>query len=239
MQRITLFSSRKPSGHCNHNEKNHLSPWTPLGRPLDAPWTPLGRPLDAPWTPLGRPLDERSRSDFFRVSSFRPRLSAKLPGSCFEIGLSQILISGGLLWIEEFWKRYTLYANPYPPPCNLQAISELDENEVKDGLLLERLARTVNLSPSRLRALIKAETGLTLKQHLKQLRLEKAMKMVETTYLTINQILVEVGVNDPSHFLKDFKRAYGVTPTEYRKRQAKGKPDTEQLNRPINNQNGQ
>jgi len=80
------------------------------------------------------------------------------------------------------------------------------------------MAASVNLSYSRLEHLFKAETGMTPVSYLKKLRIEKARELLETTFLTNQQIIVKVGMYDESHFIKDFKKAYGLRPSQYRKR---------------------
>jgi len=79
------------------------------------------------------------------------------------------------------------------------------------------MAASVNLSYSRLEHLFKAETGVTPVSYLKKLRIEKARELLETTFLTNQQIIIKVGIYDESHFVKEFKKAYGLRPTEYRK----------------------
>ena len=79
------------------------------------------------------------------------------------------------------------------------------------------LAVLVNLSPSRFRHLFKQETGITPAQYLKDCRLQKAEKMLRTTFLTIKQILKQVGIASNAHFVRDFRRKYGTTPTAYRR----------------------
>ena len=81
---------------------------------------------------------------------------------------------------------------------------------------LDDLAQSLNLSPSRLRYLFKTETGLTPAQYLKHLKMEKAKELAESTNLRVNQILAMIEVGDGSHFLRDFKNAYGLTLSEYR-----------------------
>ena len=78
------------------------------------------------------------------------------------------------------------------------------------------LAVLVNLSPSRFRHLFKQETGITPAQYLKDVRLAKAEKMLRTTFLSIKQILKQVGIASNAHFVRDFRRKYGTTPTAYR-----------------------
>jgi transcriptional regulator GlxA family with amidase domain len=90
------------------------------------------------------------------------------------------------------------------------------EKHLNSELSLDVLAQSVNLSTSRLRHLFKAETGSTPAQYLKSLRMSRAKKLVETTFLNIKQIRCSIGVRDKGHFARDFERSYGLTPTQYR-----------------------
>lgn len=74
----------------------------------------------------------------------------------------------------------------------------------------------LNLSASRLRHLFKAQTSMTPTQYLKSQRLERAHYLLEATFLSVKQIRQKVGLRDDSHFVRDFKRAYGFTPKQYR-----------------------
>lgn len=80
------------------------------------------------------------------------------------------------------------------------------------------LARLVNLSPSRLRHLFKADTNMTPTQYLHTLRMQEAKQLLETTWLRIKEIGSRVGIAGQSHFVREFKRAYGFTPVNYRAR---------------------
>ena len=52
--------------------------------------------------------------------------------------------------------------------------------------------------------------------YLRALRLEQARELLQTSRLTVKQIMNEVGVEDKSHFAREFKKTYGLTPTAYR-----------------------
>jgi len=80
------------------------------------------------------------------------------------------------------------------------------------------LAALVNLSPSRFRHLFKQETGTTPAQYLKEHRIRRAEKMLRTTFLSIKQILKQVGIASNTHFVRDFRNVYGMTPTAYRRK---------------------
>lgn len=94
---------------------------------------------------------------------------------------------------------------------------EVMSGNIHRHLPVGSLASSVNLSYSRLEHLFKAETGMTPASYLKKLRIEKARELLETTFLTNQQILIKVGLYDESHFIKDFKKAYGLQPSQYRK----------------------
>jgi AraC family transcriptional regulator of arabinose operon len=79
------------------------------------------------------------------------------------------------------------------------------------------LAVQVNLSPSRFRHLFKQETGTTPGQYVKEARLRRAAKLLRTTFLTIKQILKQVNLGSNAHFVHDFRKLYGITPTAYRR----------------------
>lgn len=82
---------------------------------------------------------------------------------------------------------------------------------------VEESARMVNLSASHLQKLFKQEVQISPIAFLHDLRLEKSRELLETTFDKLYQIRYEVGIRNESHFTHDFKRKFGVTPTQYRK----------------------
>jgi AraC-like DNA-binding protein len=60
--------------------------------------------------------------------------------------------------------------------------------------------------------------------------------LLTTTFLSVKQIVRRVGLTDESHFVRDFKRSYGVTPGEYRKPRSKS---STQLDSSTNSKFGQ
>jgi transcriptional regulator GlxA family with amidase domain len=95
----------------------------------------------------------------------------------------------------------------------LRLISE----DLRHPLVLEEIARAVNLSEPHLRYLFRVETGMTPAQHLKSLRMRKAKELLEGTFLNVKQIMFQVGINDKSHFTRAYRSVYGQAPAEYRK----------------------
>jgi transcriptional regulator GlxA family with amidase domain len=81
---------------------------------------------------------------------------------------------------------------------------------------LKDLSILVNLSPSRLGHLFKLHTGMSLTLYRKLLKLQKAKELMEKSCLSIKEIMVSVGISDKSHFTKDFKKIFGLSPIQYR-----------------------
>jgi len=79
------------------------------------------------------------------------------------------------------------------------------------------LAALVNLSPSRFRHVFKEETGVSVTQYLRELRLERAEFLLRTTFLSIKEVMTESGLTSMSHFVQYFKKKYGRTPSAYRR----------------------
>jgi predicted transposase len=46
--------------------------------------------------------------------------------------------------------------------------------------------------------------------------MQQAAILLTTTFLSVKEIVRRVGLTDESHFVRDFKRLYGMTPSEYR-----------------------
>src|SRR5919112_278476 len=74
----------------------------------------------------------------------------------------------------------------------------LMKSSLHKGWSADRLAERVNLSPSRLHQLFKRETGLPPARYLRLLRMQRARELLETTHLSVKQVMARVGVTDES-----------------------------------------
>jgi transcriptional regulator GlxA family with amidase domain len=90
-------------------------------------------------------------------------------------------------------------------------------DNLNQELLLDELACSVSLSSSRFHNLFKVETGTSPARYLRDLRFTRAKEMLEGSLLSVKQIMAAVGITDRSHFDRQFKKAYGVTPVQYRR----------------------
>jgi len=84
-------------------------------------------------------------------------------------------------------------------------------------LTLAEMADTVDLSRFRLSHLFKVHTGTSPERFLTRVRMEKAKHLLETEFLTVKEVMSQVGVSDASYFTRRFKEATGVTPGKLRR----------------------
>ncbi len=94
----------------------------------------------------------------------------------------------------------------------------LERNYSYDISLDELAKRKYFVSSSYLSRKFKSYTGQTFMKYLISFRMKKAKCFLECSQMDISDIAVYVGYNDPSHFTQTFRRFYGVTPKEYRKK---------------------
>jgi transcriptional regulator GlxA family with amidase domain len=103
------------------------------------------------------------------------------------------------------------------------------ERRMAEPLRIADLAVGVNLSVSRFTLIFRDSTGRSPAQHLRHLRLERARLLLETTFLSVKEVRALVGINDASHFTRDFGRAYGASPRMWRERVSRPPPASSAL----------
>jgi AraC family transcriptional regulator, arabinose operon regulatory protein len=100
----------------------------------------------------------------------------------------------------------------------VQAVIEYMLEDLSRPLRLQEVAHSVNLSASRLQHLFKADTNMTAAQYLKSLRMQRAKQLIDSTFLNTKEIMQRVGMKDESHFVREFKKFYGLPPGSYKQR---------------------
>lgn len=91
------------------------------------------------------------------------------------------------------------------------------EAHLQDPLDPKAAARHAGISASHLRKLVKQETGKSLSQHLKTLRVELAKQLLMESPLNMNELAWRVGYTSAPHFCTVFKKETGKTATEFAK----------------------
>ncbi|MHA1553613.1 MAG: GlxA family transcriptional regulator [Alphaproteobacteria bacterium] len=83
---------------------------------------------------------------------------------------------------------------------------------------LVKLADSLRVTSRTLNRRFKAATGETPLEFLQKARIEHARRLLETTNVSVDEIVHRVGYEDTSSFRRLFKRVTGISPLEYRQR---------------------
>ncbi len=96
-----------------------------------------------------------------------------------------------------------------------KAIAFINDNFTKQ-FSLDFLAEKFNCSGNHFIKKFKEKTGYTPIKYLSIKKIEEAKRLLESTDLTINEVMEKVGYEDASYFSKLFKKLVGYSPKNYR-----------------------
>lgn len=97
------------------------------------------------------------------------------------------------------------------------------ENYVRQNYRTTTLSGTAeyfHLSPAYLSTLIKKHTGVTFSSIIQKIKMEHAAQLLSNTSIKVEQVCECVGYQDPTQFIRSFKKYYGMTPRQYQNRQS-------------------
>ena len=97
-----------------------------------------------------------------------------------------------------------------------EAISYIRENYAKD-LNMAMVSNHICMNYSLFSAAFKEHTGVNFVNYLKEIRIAEAKRLLIQTEDKITEIAKQVGFENDKHFMKSFKTACGVSPSEFRK----------------------
>ena len=117
--------------------------------------------------------------------------------------------------VEERFAPFekTVMKQAYSPP--VQDAVEYIRRHYCEKISLGTVAAAVNFSPEYFSRMFTRETGMNFTAFLNNLRLRKAMELLEHTDKKVYEIAEEVGYSSLSYFSTTFKKSFGQTPAEY------------------------
>lgn len=95
-------------------------------------------------------------------------------------------------------------------------LKAMDKHMGNTNLKIEDLGDEMGLSRVQLYRKVKALTGMTPVEILRETRLKRAMQLLKTTDKTVSEIANEVGFATPGYFSSCFKKQYDKYPTDVR-----------------------
>lgn len=101
----------------------------------------------------------------------------------------------------------------------VESIATFIKNNLRAKHMLDQLAIKAALNQNKLQAGFKYLYDQTVTEFINHNRLIKASILLHNSELSINEIGMEVGLDNPSYFSKVFKKQFGITPKEFKKLQ--------------------
>ena len=99
----------------------------------------------------------------------------------------------------------------------IHQVHDLLTENLDSRITIEQLSRHFLMNPSTMKELFKAEYGSSIAAHIRQHRMEKASSLLLNTGDSLAQIARAVGYESQSKFSAEFKKVFGMLPSEFRK----------------------
>jgi len=113
--------------------------------------------------------------------------------------------------------KQDVYRDARLSPIVRRARLYLQEHYADRDLTLEKMADDLNCNPVYLSRTLKQELGVSFSQLLTDIRMKKAVELLNATDLSILEISEQLGYETQHYFSKVFKKAMGVSPIQYRR----------------------
>jgi AraC-like DNA-binding protein len=177
----------------------------------DTRWGPLTRPQGAPALRLVVPPRERPRlrrlvDDLARELHDRPigfTIAARAQLSLLLVLLSRVARAG-------------CETGPAPPDPVVTDVLDLIEARFREPLSLAGIAADLSRSPRHLTRTLRELTGKTVMELIDDRRMDEARRLLVETDEKVDVIGYAVGYGDGSYFARRFRRAHGVSPSQWR-----------------------
>lgn len=174
--------------------------------------------MDFPHLPhLVYPISFQTGQDSFIFNSLLTIYSQQIDKPPCAERLMLLLFQSIMIYIcQNYWETMQ-----YLTPHNMQnnQIVEITNYIYQNyqSVTLVSLAAHFHFNPAYLSTMIKQQTGTSFTGILRDIRLKHAVRLLTQSNMPVNHICTEVGYQDVSQFISNFRKTYGLTPIQYRK----------------------
>lgn len=145
-------------------------------------------------------------------------------------GMIRIILTEGLVYqilamhIEQH--NRDMAKNPLPDTLLKREVkiirdySKHIEKNFSKAFSLESIALDTGLTQAKLQKGFKFLYNKTVTEYIRHVRLEVARDFMNTTDMNISEIVYSIGFTSRSYFSKIFKEKYGLSPTEFKRKQS-------------------
>jgi AraC-like DNA-binding protein len=100
-------------------------------------------------------------------------------------------------------------------PSRLERITNWEEKASVSHYHLDELAKACSASPSNLRRFFLQKFAKPPQKWMDDLRLRYAAELLRSSSLSVKEIAAKLDYDFPGNFARQFKRRFGVTPSNY------------------------
>lgn len=183
----------------------------------------LDQPLPGEFQEIINGDRNRNLLDFSNLSSNLRMIAEQILSCRFTGNLRNLYMEGKAMEMLAFQLEYlSRRSADAEGPVNwhdgekIRAAKDILIGSSQSPPSLYEIARSVNLTHTRLNRGFRKLYGKTVFEYLRSYRLEQARALLLETEKTITEIAHESGYSDTSHFSSQFCREYGVRPKVYR-----------------------
>lgn len=136
-------------------------------------------------------------------------------------GIDYPLYTLGLFY--KLMSHYTYMKKPglmSSPELYFRAAKQFIDENYFERITTEDVARATGITSKYLYKIFMTYLGIAPSAYMIACRLKKSKILLSDTDLTVTEIARSVGYTEPNYFTNSFKRSFGESPSEYRKRKA-------------------
>lgn len=119
-----------------------------------------------------------------------------------------------LQYIKRHHAINTGDALPLTDLQRLEAIREYIDSNLSEDLCINKLSKRFAVSASTLQRQFTRKYGISISRFIHQRRMKKAMELIEKGSMSVAEVSMQVGYNDPSNFSSTFNKYFGFSPSK-------------------------
>ncbi len=135
------------------------------------------------------------------------------------------LYRNGMKSLDQMNRLIRHVASAYSPvemDTSQKEITELIKRYINshlgENIMKEDIAGQIHLNSDYITRIFKKETGISVKSYIIQQKMLAARQLLQDTDLPISHIAVKLGYSNFSHFSSTYKKQFGITPNEEKRR---------------------
>ena len=123
--------------------------------------------------------------------------------------------------VDDYIKRRLIIENQdveiesYDEKLLSEAIQFINRYISDPEINIDKMCKEIGVSHSSLYRKVKAQTGLTLNELIRHVKMQKAAQLIKSKKMSISEIMDETGFSNHSYFAKCFKNEFHISPREY------------------------